>query len=73
MAETVLLVQGLNCSGCVGGLTKKLSAVDGVRDVAVDLVSGGTSTVRVTTDAEVEPASLEAAVVAAGKRLAPPA
>ncbi|MEZ5116863.1 MAG: heavy metal-associated domain-containing protein [Candidatus Nanopelagicales bacterium] len=70
--QTVLLVNGLGCGGCVRGLTTHLTAVDGVADVEVDLVSRGTSTVRVTTDGPVDRAALEQAVTAAGKRLADP-
>ncbi len=46
--ETRIVVTGLNCSGCVGTLTKKLKAIDGVADARVDLTPGGPSDLAVT-------------------------
>jgi len=70
MSDLELFVDGLNCGGCVKSLTTRLLAVPGVTDVTIDLVSGGTSTVHVTGEAWVAQADLEAAIVAAGKRMA---
>ena len=69
MTNQVLLVDGLNCSGCVNTLTKRLMDVPGVSDVRVDLVPGATSTVHITADQTVDTDSLEASVIAAGKRI----
>jgi copper chaperone CopZ len=73
MSEIALQVDGLSCGGCVGSLTKRLDQVDGVTDVSIDLVSGGTSTVHVRSDGTVAVEDLYAAVTAAGKRLVEPA
>ena len=70
MTETTMHVDGLNCSGCVGTLTKKLMLVPHVTDARVDLVPGGTSSVHVTSDIDIASSDLEGAVVAAGKRIA---
>ena len=72
MTDTALLVNGLNCTGCVGTLTKRLLQVPGVEHVSIDLVSGATSTVHISSNGDVNLATLEAAVVAAGKTVAGP-
>lgn len=73
MYKVDLMVDGLNCSGCVGGLTKRLVQVAGVTDVTIDLVPGGTSTAHVVGEHALVMGDLESAVTAAGKRLATPA
>ena len=42
-------VTGMTCGHCVGAVTSELKEFDGVTDVSVDLVAGGTSTVTVTS------------------------
>ena len=59
-------VLGLTCGHCVGAVTEEIQALPGVRDVEVDLVTGGTSTVTVTSDAPVPDAALAAALDEAG-------
>lgn len=49
MSSFVFEVDGLKCQGCVGRLSRTLTALDGVGEVSVELVSGGTSTVSVTS------------------------
>ncbi len=44
MATTILHVQGMSCEHCVKAVTKAVTALDGVRGVAVDL-QGKTVTV----------------------------
>ncbi|MBT9256781.1 heavy-metal-associated domain-containing protein [Phycicoccus sp. MAQZ13P-2] len=55
---------GLTCGHCAHAVTEELTALDGVDDVAVEVVSGGESVVTVTgrelTDAEVAAALDEA-------------
>lgn len=43
--DTSLIVSGLNCSGCVGTLTRKALTIDGVAQVDVDLDPGKDSAV----------------------------
>lgn len=40
-------VSGMTCGHCAGAVSSELQALDGVTEVGVDLVAGGTSTVRV--------------------------
>ena len=43
-------VTGMTCGHCVGAVSAELSALPGVEAVAVDLVSGGISTVTLTAE-----------------------
>lgn len=52
MSTQTFQVDGLTCGHCVGHVTTELTAVEGVQDVRVDLVAGGTSTVHVDVDAD---------------------
>ncbi len=56
-------VQGLTCGHCVRAVTEEISAVPGVRDVAVDLPTGR---VTVTSDREVARDEIAVAVDEAG-------
>ncbi len=59
-------VDGMTCGHCAGHVTGELKAVDGVSDVVVDLVPGGTSTVTVEADRELTDAEITAALEEAG-------
>jgi copper chaperone len=60
-------VKGMTCSHCVQSVTQELSALPGVTDVQVDLVSGG---VTVASDAPLSDEAVRAAVDEAGSELA---
>ena len=62
-------VAGMTCEHCVRAVTDELSALRGVRDVAVDLVAGGTSTVRVLSNAPLAESAVRDAVDEAGYTL----
>jgi copper chaperone len=62
-------VSGMTCGHCVASVTEELQEVDGVRDVAVDLVAGGTSKVTVTSDQPLADEAVAAAVTEAGYQL----
>ena len=62
-------VAGLTCDHCVRAVTDELTAMPGVRDVGVDLVVGGTSTVRVVSDAPLADSAVRDAVDEAGYTL----
>jgi len=62
-------VAGMTCEHCVRAVTDELTALRGVRDVAVDLVAGGTSTVRVLSDAPLADPAVRDAVAEAGYTL----
>ena len=63
-------VNGLTCGHCVASVIEEITEIDGVRDVDVDLVAGGTSTVTVTSDQPLDADALRAAVTEAGYQLA---
>jgi copper chaperone CopZ len=67
---TTLNVTGMTCGHCVSAVTEELQQLDGVQDVAVDLVAGGTSTVTVTSAAPLDGEAVRAAVDEAGYDLA---
>ncbi len=71
MNTTTLKVDGMTCGHCVQHVTTEVTAIDGVTVVDVDLVAGGTSTVRVTSDGPIEPERFAAAVDEAGYTLSP--
>ena len=66
MATQTFPVTGLTCAHCVGAITSEVSAVQGVTDVRIDLVAGGTSTLSVTADKTLTEAELAVALDEAG-------
>ncbi|HET7761450.1 MAG TPA: heavy-metal-associated domain-containing protein [Phycicoccus sp.] len=57
---------GLTCGHCVHAVTEELRALDGVEDVEVELVNGGTSVVTVTSSAELSDSQVAEALDEAG-------
>ena len=49
-STTTYDVIGMTCAHCVQAVTDEVSAIRGVRDVDIELVAGGTSTVRVVSE-----------------------
>ncbi len=66
MSTSTYGLTGLTCGHCVNAVTEEVSAIEGVSDVTVDLVTGGTSTLTLTADREVSKDALAAAVDEAG-------
>jgi copper chaperone CopZ len=64
---TTYAVTGLTCEHCVKAVTEEISALDGVREVQVDLVAGGTSTVNVTSEAALSQQAVAEALDEAGE------
>jgi copper chaperone CopZ len=64
---TTYAVTGLTCEHCVKAVTEEISALDGVREVQVDLVAGGTSTVNVTSEAALSEQAVAEALDEAGE------
>ncbi len=60
-------VNGMTCQHCVNAVTTELCELDGVRDVQVDLGTGG---VTVTSDTPLDQGAVRAAVDEAGYELA---
>jgi copper chaperone len=66
MSTQTFQVTGMTCGHCASAVTSELKALDGVEDVAVDLVAGGTSTVTVTSRAPLEEPRVAEALDEAG-------
>ena len=69
---TTYQVDGMTCGHCAQSVTDEITALDGVKDVIVDLVAGGTSNVTVVSDEPLETEAVAAAVTEAGYALTPP-
>lgn len=63
-------VTGMTCGHCVASVTEEIQEIAGVRQVDVDMVAGGTSTVTVTSDQPLADDAVHAAVAEAGYQLA---
>ncbi|MEJ7707101.1 MAG: heavy-metal-associated domain-containing protein [Nocardioidaceae bacterium] len=59
-------VTGMTCEHCVAAVKSELNRLDGVTQVAVDLVAGGTSSVTVTSDRDLEDDVVRDAIDEAG-------
>ncbi|MFI7495647.1 heavy-metal-associated domain-containing protein [Kocuria sp. M4R2S49] len=57
-------VEGMTCGHCARSVTEEVTALEGVDEVRIDLVAGGTSTV--TVHGTAAPEAVRAAVEAAG-------
>lgn len=68
---TTFAVDGMTCGNCVKHVTEELTAIPGVTDVQVDLVTGGSSPVTVTSDAPLTAEAIAAAVDEAGYAVTP--
>lgn len=62
----VFAVTGMTCGHCASAVTSELKALDGVTDVQVELVVGGTSTVTVSSKAPFGNLQVAAALDEAG-------
>jgi copper chaperone CopZ len=63
---TTLPVNGMTCGHCVQAVTQELTQLDGVQDVAVELIPDGTSRVTVTSATPLDDAAVRAAIDEAG-------
>jgi copper chaperone len=66
MSVQTYSVTGMTCEHCVNAVREEIGNLDGVREVAVDLDAGGTSSVRVTSDTPVADEQVAAALDEAG-------
>jgi copper chaperone CopZ len=66
---TTYAVAGMTCGHCVSAVTAELTKLAGVRDVQVDLLPAGTSTVRVASDATLDLDEVRDAIDEAGYEL----
>lgn len=66
MSTTTVSISGMTCGHCVDSVTEEISAIEGVRNVTVDLNKGGISTATVTSEHDIEPEQIGEAVAEAG-------
>ena len=66
MTTNTYAVTGMTCGHCAGAVSSELKVLDGVTDVSVDVVAGGTSSVTVTSDRPLDPDQVAAALDEAG-------
>jgi copper chaperone len=73
MTSATHQVTGMTCEHCVRAVTEELARLDGVREVSVELIPGGSSAVTVTSDGLLPADAVAAALDEAGDyRLAAP-
>ena len=66
MTTNTYAVTGMTCGHCASAVTNELQALEGVTDVTVDLVAGGTSSVTVTSTQPLDQSEVSAALDEAG-------
>lgn len=66
MTTTEYTVTGLTCGHCVNAVKEEIGEIAGVTTVNVDLVSGGESTVTVTSEEDLSREDVAAAIKEAG-------
>ena len=62
-------VAGMTCGHCVNAVTEELIQLAGVRDVSVELVANGTSSVHVVSESALDDGQVRQAVDDAGYEL----
>ena len=67
MSTTTITVTGMTCGHCASSVKEEISEITGVTGVDVDVDSGA---VVITSDAELDPAAVSAAVTEAGYSIA---
>jgi copper chaperone len=70
MSTATYRVDGMTCGHCISAVIEELSKLPGVREVAVDLIAGATSAVRVVSDDKLNESHVRDAVEEAGYELA---
>jgi copper chaperone CopZ len=69
-SSTPFKVAGMTCGHCVASVSEKLAKLEGIADVAVDLVPDGVSTVTLYGSEDISPDAVRAAVSEAGYEFA---
>ena len=67
MTSETYQVTGMTCEHCVRAVTGELERLDGVREVTVELVPGGSSAVTVTSEGPLPVPAVAAALDEAGE------
>jgi copper chaperone len=71
MTITTIDVTGMTCDHCVSAVSSELSTLPGVTAVEIDLHAGGITPVTISSESDLDPAAVAAAVDEAGYELAP--
>ena len=71
MTTTVIEVTGMTCEHCVSAVSSELSTLPGVTAVAIELQAGGITPVTISSESDLDPAAVAAAVDEAGYELTP--
>lgn len=66
---TTYSVAGMTCGHCTAAVTEEIGKLTGVEAIDIDLVAGGTSAVRVTSESTLDEAAVRTAVDEAGYEL----
>ena len=66
MTTSTYAITGMTCGHCASAVTSELKTLEGVTDVAVDLVAGGTSSVTITSTQPLAESQVAAALDEAG-------
>jgi copper chaperone len=69
MTSITYTVSGMTCGHCVAAVTEEISKLPAVEQVSVDLVAGGESAVRVTSQSPLQEDAVREAVDEAGYQL----
>lgn len=69
MSSGTYTVTGMTCGHCVAAVKEEIGRLPGVTEVEVELVTGGESTVRVSSDRPLEVEAVRGAVDEAGYAL----
>ncbi|GCE75151.1 MULTISPECIES: heavy-metal-associated domain-containing protein [Cellulomonas] len=69
MSTTTYGVTGMTCGHCVSSVTDEVSKLAGVKDVTIELVTGGESKLTVASDEPLDVDAVRAAVDEAGYAL----
>jgi copper chaperone CopZ len=67
MVSATYKVTGMTCDHCARAVTQELIRLDGVTDVAVELVPGGVSAVTVSSEVQLSGDAVAAALDEAGE------
>lgn len=70
MSTTTIDVTGMTCEHCVSAVTSELSSIPGVTAVDIDLKAGGITPVTITSESDLDPTAVAAAVDEAGYEIA---
>ena len=66
MSATIVKATGLTCNHCAMSVTEELQEIENVKDVNVEVVNGGESTVTINHEGELSEQVIDEAITEAG-------